>query len=377
MARSKRGRARSCGAFALHALVALCAVSVVGAAGAAAEPASPPPPPPEEKVESPAAPAATQPGPLTPGDHRRTLTVDGRRRSYLVHVPPGYDGSAPTPVVLAFHGAMMNARMMVTFCGLNAKADEAGFVVVYPNGTGLGESVLFWNADAKPGPRDAGGARRGRPDDVAFTAALLDALATVVNVDAARVYAAGMSNGGMMCHRLAAELADRIAAVAPVTGTLALPRVSPSRPVPVIQIHGTADRIVPFHGFRARTPLAFPFMSVPRTVDAWVKFNGCAAEPVVTELPDAAPDDGMIVTQSVYGPGRDGAEVVLIAVTNGGHTWPGQPPPVQFIGKSTEDVSANDLIWAFFQRHPMKRPAAGAKGGQVGGEDGADGSRKE
>src|SRR5688500_3755416 len=140
---SKRGRRTRLGAFALHVLVAACAVSG-GAAGARAAGEPVPPPPPEEKVESPVAPAATQPGPLAPGDHRRTRTVAGRRRSYLVPVPPAHDGSAPTPVVLAFHGAMMNARMMVTFCGLNTKADEAGFVVVYPNGTGLGESVLFW-----------------------------------------------------------------------------------------------------------------------------------------------------------------------------------------------------------------------------------------
>ena len=306
----------------------------------------------DEKTPAPQAEDAA-PAPLTPGDHRRELTAGGRARSYLVHVPPKYDATRPTPVVLAFHGAMMNARMMVSFSALSDKADEAGFVVVYPNGTGLGEAALFWNAGAEP-------KADGRPpDDVAFVAALLDDLATVVNVDAKRVYAAGMSNGGMMCHRLAAELSDRIAAVAPVTGTLALPakRVRPKRAVPVIHFHGTADTMVPFEGPRGGprrgTAVTLEFLSVAKTIDAWVEANGCPAEPAVNDLPDKA-DDGTTVTRTVYGPGRDGAEVVLVTVTGGGHTWPGQPPPVKFLGKSTADVSANDLLWEFFERHPMK-----------------------
>lgn len=251
--------------------------------------------------------------------------------------------------MLAFHGAMMNAAMMVQFSGLNAKADDAGFIAVYPNGTGLGEAALFWNASAAPTPG-------GRPDDVAFTAALLDDLAGVVSVDPKRVYAAGMSNGGMMAHRLAAELSGRIAAIAPVTGTLALPphRVRPGRPVPVIHFHGTADSIVPFGGARGRTPPTMRFLSVADTIDAWVEANGCPAEPVVTEFPDTDPQDTTTVTQRTYGPGRCGAEVVLIEIAGGGHTWPGRPPPVRFLGASTRDVSANDLLWTFFQRHPMR-----------------------
>ena len=310
----------------------------------ASEAAAPQVPPPHSTQPPPQ--PATQQGPLAAGDYRRTLLVGGRARSYLVHVPPSYDPERPAPVVLAFHGAMMTGRMMVQFTGLNAKADEAGFIAVYPNGTGV-EVALFWNAsaEAKPG---------GAPDDVAFTAAVLDDLATVAAVDPKRVYAAGMSNGGMMCHRLAAELSDRIAAVAPVTGTLAIPRVRPGRPVPVIHFHGTADAIVPFAGPRGRTPRTMRFLSVPATVDAWVEANGCPPEPVVTPYPDADPADGTTVTRKAYGPGRDAAEVVLIEVRGGGHTWPGRKPPFEFLGHSTMDVSANDLLWAFFERHPMR-----------------------
>ena len=290
--------------------------------------------------------ATTRPAPLTPGNHRRELTADGRPRSYLVHVPPNYDPAKPTPVVLAFHGAMMNGTTMVPFSGLNGKADEAGFVAVFPNGTGMGEAALFWNASAEPRPG-------GPPDDVAFTARLLDDLATLVNVDPKRVFATGMSNGGMMCHRLAAELSDRIAAVAPVGGTLALPEVRPNRPVPVIHFHGAADTIVPLAGPKGRTPRTMRFLSVEATVKAWVEANGCPDKPEVTEYPDAA-DDGTTVTRTTYGPGKNGAEVVLVEVRGGGHTWPGRRPPARFLGRSTADVSANDLMWEFFRKHPMK-----------------------
>ena len=291
-------------------------------------------------------PPTTNAAPLVAGDHRRELLVGQRRRSYLIHIQPGYDPKKPTPVVLAFHGALMNAAMMAPFCGLNAKADKEGFIIVYPNGVGLGEGMLVFNASAESTPD-------GPADDVAFTAKLLDDLATVANVDAKRVFATGMSNGGMMCHRLAAELSTRIAAVAPVGGTLALPEVHPRRPVSVIHFHGTADSIVPWNGPGGQTPLTMRFRSVDETVRAWIDADGCPVEPKLTEYPDLV-DDCTTVKRTAYGPGTDGSEVVLVEVKGGGHTWPGQQPVVTFIGKSTMDVAANDLMWEFFLKHPMK-----------------------
>ena len=107
---------------------------------------------------------------------------------------------------------MMNGAMMARFCGLSEKADQSGFVVVYANGTGSTPLFLYW---------DSGGVRGRVADDVGYTAKLLDDLATVVHVDSKRVFATGMSNGAMMCYRLAAELSDRIAAIAPIAGTMA------------------------------------------------------------------------------------------------------------------------------------------------------------
>jgi polyhydroxybutyrate depolymerase len=121
--------------------------------------------------------------------------------------------------------------------------------------------------------------------------------------------------------------------------------------VPVIHFHGTDDRLAPFHGGRGALDLSF--RSVEYSIRAWVEANGCPPEPVITKEPDNA-DDGMTVERRSYGPGKDGAEVVLVVVEGGGHTWPGRDPPYRFLGKSTKDISANDLIWEFFQKHPMK-----------------------
>ena len=168
---------------------------------------------------------------------------------------------------------------MARFCGLSEKADRSGFVVVYPNGTGSTPLFLYW---------DAGGVRGRVSDDVGYVAQLLDDLATVVNVDPKRVYATGMSNGAMMCYRLAAELSDRIAAIAAVAGTMAIEDCRPRRPVPVIHFHGTKDGLVLYGGPDERIPKNLKFLSVDDSIRAWVKLNGCPETPVVEDLPDLA-----------------------------------------------------------------------------------------
>src|SRR5512135_304690 len=204
--------------------------------------------------------------PPTPGDHIRSLMVGDQDRPYTIHIPPSYDPKMPTPVVLALHSAAMNGVTMARFCGLNQKADRSGFVVAYPNGTGSTPFFLYW---------DAGGVRGRASDDVGYVAKLLDDLATVVNVDSRRIFATGMSNGAMMCYRLAAELSERIAAIAPVAGTMAIDQCQPSRPVSVLHFHGTKDGLVLFGGPGERTPKNIRFLSVDETIRAWVKVNGC------------------------------------------------------------------------------------------------------
>ncbi|MFM7056376.1 MAG: alpha/beta hydrolase family esterase [Planctomycetota bacterium] len=288
---------------------------------------------------------------LGPGDHTRRLRVGSMDRRYLVHIPQSCDGKQPSPVVLVFHGGGGNPSGMVQLCGMNAKADQAGFIVVYPYGTGrLDNSLLTFN-----GGECCGYAKDNGIDDVGFTKALLDDLAKVVNVDADRVYATGLSNGGIMSHRLASELSDRIAAIAPVGGPLMLETLHNDRAVSVMQFHGTKDEHAPYaggfgKGFLGRNGIT-KFRSVESTMESWVRANGCNVKPAVTMLPDQA-DDGMRVTRKTWSGGRSGSEVVLIEIEGGGHTWPGRHPVASQLGESTMDISANDLMWEFFQRHP-------------------------
>ncbi len=293
----------------------------------------------------PPAPAPPTPSPLSPGDHQRKLTVGGLERTYLVHIPKGHDPKAPTAVILALHGAAMNGPLMAQFCGLSETSDRAGFIVVYPSGTGTGP-FLAWNAGGFRGEM-----AKGRPDDVAFLSRVIDDLGTVAKIDSHRIFACGISNGGMMCYRLAAELSERIAAIGPVAGTIAIDESKPQRPVPVIHFHGTKDGFVPFEMPGSKAPAFMRLRGVAESVATWVKINGCAETPVIDTL--SKPGDDLKVTRETHGGGRDGTEVVLVVIEGGGHTWPGMVPIVGFIGKSALNISANDLLWEFFQKHPL------------------------
>jgi polyhydroxybutyrate depolymerase len=287
--------------------------------------------------------------PLAPGDYTRTLEAGGRNRSYLVHIPPKYDSKQATPVVLAFHGGGINASIMVPFCGLNETADKEGFIAVYPNGTGRFENMLTFN-----GGNCCGYAILHNVDDVGFTRALLEDLAKVLKIDAKRVFATGISNGGIMCYRLASELSDRIAAIAPVAGTMGTATCNPKRPVSVIHFHSTDDAFVPFKGGKGTISITQTnFYSVEHSINAWVKADGCPDKPIVSDMITKI-DDGTTVQRKTYGPGKDGAEVILIIINGGGHNWPGRERGQSLLGKSTKKISANDLMWEFFKRHPMK-----------------------
>ncbi|MBL8990537.1 MAG: hypothetical protein JNJ48_03045 [Phycisphaerae bacterium] len=289
----------------------------------------------------------------------RTVKVGTLERRALIYTPRGYDAARPMPVVVAFHGGGGSPEAMINFSGLNDKADEAGFIAVYPYGTGrLPDRLLTFNAG-----NCCGYAVENGIDDVGFTRALLDDLAREINIDENRVFATGMSNGGIMAYRVASELADRFAAIAPVGGPMGAQTCNPSRPVAVMHFHGTDDASAPFNGGQGvGHPLTRDrpvFLSVQHSLDQWIKANACARPPEVVNLPDAAAD-GTSVTRTTWGGGKDGTEVVLITINGGGHTWPGREPPLRMLGASTRDISANDLMWEFFQRHARK-PAAGRR----------------
>ena len=193
--------------------------------------------------------------PLTPGDHRRTLSFDGETRIYDVHIPPGYDGSTAVPLVLDFHGFTNSPTEQAGLSGWRSLADTEDFIVAYPLGLfGKPEAPEVdtpngpsWNA----GPLCCGWAALRRIDDVGFARAIVQAVAAEANVDRARVYATGLSNGGYMSHRLACGAADVFAGVAPVAGRIAFVPTKlcqPSRPIALIEFAGLHDPAVPYGG---------------------------------------------------------------------------------------------------------------------------------
>jgi polyhydroxybutyrate depolymerase len=286
--------------------------------------------------------------PLGPGDHKRTITVDDLKRHHYIHVPPKYDPKQPAAVVVALHGAVMDAKLMERFTGLSETADKHNFIVVYPNGTGTGPGGLVqaWNAGLKN--------KNNKADDVKYLGKVLDDVEGALKVSKKRVYVIGLSNGGMMTYRLASAMSDRIAAVASVAGTMPVEKYEPKRPVPVVHFHGTKDELVPFKGPGKKEGVAgfLGVRSVEDTVMACVKANGCSEKPTETEI--AMKEDKIKVIRKVYGKGKNDSEVVLYVVENGGHTWPGMTLSPPFLGLSTKNISANEIMWEFFQKHSLR-----------------------
>ncbi len=296
--------------------------------------------------------------PHVSGTSVESLTTAGGPRSYRLHVPPSYTGMDPVPLVLNFHGLGSTAAEQEAYSGVSARADEpdGGFIVVYPDGLLLGgPDTQWWNVIQLPSPQ---------PDDVAFVDSLLDTLEAQLCIDATRVFSTGMSNGALMSSRLACSLSNRIAAIAPVAGAYYPPAFTQpfpndtcpdTRPVPLISFHGTADTSVPFNGGTGTGGLTFRLpiddeVPGPDVMSEWAAHNGCTGarqEMPLTDQIDLVRYDGC----------TNGATVDLYVVNGGGHTWP-DSFDVPSLGKTTHDINANDLLWAFFQQHPFGQEVA-------------------
>ena len=189
-----------------------------------------------------------------------------------------------------------------------------------------------------------------------FVAALVDAIAARLPIDSHRVHATGMSNGAMMAYRVGAELADRIASIAPVAGPLALASITPSRPVPVLHFHGTLDQFTPLDGGVGRRSITrVSHRPVIEGLLEWVHANGCDSECAREPIPCS--DEGITIERLRWSrtgsdPTAATGEVVFYRITGGGHTWPGRRPDSFFLGPSALSLDANAIIWEFFERHP-------------------------
>lgn len=264
-----------------------------------------------------------------------TITHDALQRSYILYVPASYSPGSPAPLVINFHGYTSNAGEQMYYGDFRSIADTAGFLLVHPMGTLDFNGQPYWNSNWG-----------GTVDDIGFTEALIDSLASEYNIDLDRVYSTGMSNGGFMSYTLACELSNRIAAIASVTGTMNFNQTvtcNPQHPMPVMEIHGTADPTVPYNGSGS-------YESIANTLSYWVNFNQCDATAIVTNMPDINITDGCTAEHQLYQNGDNGVEVEHYKIINGGHSWPGAPV---VIGITNYDINASTKIWEFFAKYDI------------------------
>ena len=266
-----------------------------------------------------------------------SITHDGIERDYILYVPEIYDGSTAAPLVLNFHGFGSSASQQMFYGDFRDIADTEGFLLAHPEGTTfIGNQ--FWNVGF-PG-------LSSNIDDVGFTEALIDELATLYAIDLDRVYATGMSNGGFMSFLLACQLSEKIAAVASVTGSMTqdtFDDCNAQHPTPVLQIHGTEDDVVLYN----ENNLSLP---IPDVISYWVDHNNCETTPTTTTLPDVDVSDGSTLEHSVYEDGDNGVTTEHMKVIGGGHTWPGS---VLNTAGTNQDIDASMEIWLFFSRYDI------------------------
>lgn len=269
-----------------------------------------------------------------------TIVSSGLTREYILYVPPTYDRTRPTPLVISLHGAIMWPAAHQVTSQWNRVADREGFIVVYPSGL-TGDGPRHWEATSH------GDSSR----DVVFIGDLIDGLERAYNIDPARIYANGLSNGGGMSFVLSCRMSDRIAAVGLVASAQLLPwsACADDRPVPMINFHGTAD-LAPYDGGKSWVaPQTLP--SQPVWTANWARRNRCAMTPTESRV---ATD----VTRIAYEDCASGAPAILYRIEGGGHTWPGGGHlPAWFTGPTTRTIDASSVMWEFFKAHPL-RPGA-------------------
>jgi polyhydroxybutyrate depolymerase len=289
------------------------------------------------------------------GQYTESLIDGDRERNYILHLPPQYGSQENLPLVLAFHGGGGSSLQLLDSCGLAAKADKEGFILVAPNGTGIfRKRLLTWNVGF-----GFGYAMRKHIDDIGFVRKLLEKLEANLKIDPKRIFATGISNGGILCHFLAGALSDKISAIAPVVACiggkkeLSEPFIYPStpeKPVSVIAFNGLLDQHIPYQGGIQQKSVAKPvYVTAADDMHSfWVKVDKCRLQPKVEVN---QPDKYKVIT---YSGGLGGSEVVQYVIFNQGHAWPGGKKPWAGADPPSMTISASDVMWAFFKNHPKK-----------------------
>lgn len=267
--------------------------------------------------------------------HIDSILSGGLMRKFRLYVPNSYSSANPTPLVFNLHGYTSNASQQELYANFMPIADTAKFLVLSPDGTSQFGNQ-FWNAGFGSGP-----------NDVQFISNLIDSVKLNYNIDLNSIYSCGMSNGGIMSYYLACNLPNRIAAIASVTGDMlnAWFTCAPSRPFPIMEIHGTLDGTVPYNGDATFAP-------IDSVVKKWRIHNNCSSSPITFSVPNTNLTDNSTAVNYKYTGGTNGSSVELYKVTGGSHSWPGALP---VISNTNQDFKASVEIWRFFRQYKLNQ----------------------
>jgi polyhydroxybutyrate depolymerase len=279
-----------------------------------------------------------------PGFSEKTVVVKGMKRTYIVHAPASANPKKPIPLIIMFHGAQGTAKGQEGMTSFSKASDKRGYLLVLPQGV-----EDRWN-DTR---------QYNKADDNALVDTILAQEGKLWNIDKSRIYLAGMSNGGLLVQVLAARRPGQFAALAAVAALPLADTPKPPKPVPIIFFQGTSDTIVHFNGggIGIGKVTVGDSMSNEESMKFWATANKCSLKPTETKLPSKVAKDRTSVVCRAYKPGPGGGDVVEYIVNGGGHTWPGasQYLPSMMVGVATQQISANELILDFFDRHRLAR----------------------
>jgi len=268
-----------------------------------------------------------------------TITSGGATRSYILYVPAIYNAAHPTPLVFNFHGYGSNNTQQEFYGDFRGIADTANFIMALPQGLSYGGSAGFNDF----------GTVASASVDINFTQAMIDTISVHFNINSCKIYSTGMSNGGFMSHDLGCFLSSKFAAIASVSGSLMPSHASacnPSHPMPIMQIHGTADSTVSYTGVGG----IIASIDIDTLIKLWVRLNHCNPTPTFSTVPNVSTADSCTAQHYLYSGGNGNSTVEFFKIIGGGHSWPGSAYNISGIN-TNQDFSASKEIWRFFRQY--------------------------
>jgi len=256
----------------------------------------------------------------------QSIVHDGLNREYVIYIPTSYNGSNAVPMLFNFHGFGGSASDYMTTADMRSLAESDTFILVYPQGS-CSDGSSHWN------PCPLGGDNKSTADDLGFFEAMVNEISSQYNVDLERIYAVGYSNGGMMAYGLANYKSDLIAGVGSVSGAMLDCLGSTSHPMPIIDLHGTSDGVLPYNGDNY-------YSSVQSTLDYWISFNQTSTTPTITTNNSG----GMSIEHSVYDQGDSLVSVEHYKFIGGDHVW---------FSSTFQGQNTSELVWNFLSLYDI------------------------